>query len=539
MKKQSMAKGFAILSVGTMISKILSLVYVPLLTRILGGSEPLGVYNVAYQIYALIYVLTNAGIPTAISKLVSEFVATRDYKDSVKSFRMCRTILMLLGVSMALIMYFASGTIASLMNFPQAKFAVMALSPAILFTSISSTYRGYFQGNSNMTPTAVSQIIEQIFNLIFSLTFAAIFLKEGVAQACAGATVGTTLGAFASAVYLMVTYEIGRKKGIHIRNPEGVRRKSNKQILNKIINYALPITVCIGMQNLGTLFDTSNTKTRLLVAGFKDHKATSLVGNLAQYQPLINVPITVLTQLAVVILPAISAAMAIKDKKTVASKINFAFRLCFIIAIPSAVGLSVLSNPIYKAIYPSSVAGYRIMLMGAEVLVFMCLLQIQTSILQGVGKLYTVTIYSLIGVAVKIFTNYILVSIPNINVYGTIIGSIVGFSTTILLNYFLMKKSMRVKFHMFRFMKKPILASIFMGGASYGVYYALNFVIMYITKVSYMANLVALICAMVAAVIVYAVVLIVVGGIRKSDMELMPGALKRRVPIKIMAIMRK
>ncbi|KHD35631.1 sporulation protein SpoVB [Clostridium acetobutylicum] len=539
MKKQSTVKGFAVLSIGTMISKVLSLVYVPLLTRILGGAEPIGIYNVSYQIYVFVYVLTNAGIPTAISKLVSEFVATKNYKDSVKSFRMCRAILIFLGIVMSVIMFFASGIIASFMNFPQAKLAVMALSPAILFTSVSSTYRGYFQGNGNMTPTAVSQVLEQFFNIVFSLVFAAFLLKNGIAQACAGATVGTTLGAFVSALYLMITYEIARKRETHIKNPEGVKRKSNRKILNKIVNYALPITICIGMQNLGTLFDTSNTKSRLLAAGFLEHKATALVGNLAQYQPLINVPITVLTQLAVVILPAISAAVAVKDKKTMVGKINFAFRLCFIIAIPSAVGLSALSNPIYKAIYPSSVSGYRIMLMGAEVLVFMCLLQIQTSILQGVGKLYLVTLYSLIGVAVKILTNYVLVAIPGINIYGTIIGSIVGFSTTIILNYLLMKRSMRVKFHMFRFMRKPIIASILMGGASYGVYYAFNFVILYVTKIQYIANLIGLIFAMVAAVVVYGVVLVFVGGIRKSDMELMPGVLRRRIPSKIVAMMRR
>ncbi|PJI07313.1 MULTISPECIES: putative polysaccharide biosynthesis protein [Clostridium] len=540
MKKQSTSKGFAVLSMGTIVSKLLSLLYVPLLTKILGGSTSVGIYSVSYQIYAFVYVLTNAGVPVAISKLVSEFVATKNYKDANKSFKMCRAILITLGLVMGLIMFVFAKYIAVAMKFPQAKLSVMALSPAILFTSISSTYRGYFQGNGNMVPTAVSQVLEQFFNTIFSLAFAALLLKNGVEQACAGATVGTTLGAFVSALYLIITYGMDRRNGIGRTNPEGVRRRSSRAILNRIANYAFPITVCIGMQNLGNLLDTTNTKARLLIAGIQDYKATGLVGSLAQYQTLINVPIAVLSALAVAILPAISAAVAVRDRKKVAGKINYAFRLCFVIAIPSAVGLSILSKPIYKFIYSNSLSGYKIMLMGAEVLIFMCLLQVQTSILQGAGKLYSVTLYSIIGIVVKISTNYILVANSKINIYGTIIGSILGFSTTILLNYLLMKKSMHhVKFHMFRFIKKPLFASIFMGGAAYGVYYILNFSIGYVLKVQYLVNLIALMVAMLAAVVVYGIVLVFIGGIRKRDMESMPSKLKRHIPNRIMNMMRE
>ncbi|WP_234118705.1 putative polysaccharide biosynthesis protein [Clostridium hydrogenum] len=539
MKEQSTAKGFAILSMATIIQKILSLLYVPFLVKILGGSAPYGIYYAAYQIYAFIFVLTNAGIPVAISKLVSEFVAVKNYKDAVKSFKLARFVLIIIGTIMSIMLFALARPLAGLMKMPKASLAVMALGPSIFCTSVSSAYRGYFQGRGNMTPTAVSQLLEQIVNTTLSLVFAALLLRYGVEAACAGATVGTTFGALVSAIYLIVTYE----KNKHFRIPkeyyeQAKRKHSSKQILRKIANYGVPITLCIGMQNAGNLVDTGNTKSRLLAGGFADDKATGLFGMLGQYQTLMNVPIAIISTLSVTILPAISAAVAVKDKRALSNRINYAFRVCFLIAIPSAVGFSIMSLPIYKVIYPSTSAGFRIMFLGSFILVLMSLVQIQTSILQGIGKIYNVTIYSIIGIVVKIVTNYILIAIPTINVYGTIIGSFLGFSTTIFLNYRLMKKSMRVKFGMLKHAVKPLISSIIMGGAVCIVYTVINLALTLVIKKAYFDNLVAFVFAVIAGVFVYIACLAITRGIRKSDLDSFPSKIRKLIPRPIMELIK-
>ena len=163
MKKQSTSKGFAILSAAGMFVKILSLLYIGSLQRII-TKEGYGYYLVAYQIYVFIYVLTNAGIPVAISKIISEFTAVKNYKDAVRSFKIARLLLLCLGIVMTLVLI-ALAHIITGRRLENSYWAILALSPAILLTSIASAYRGYFQGRANMTPTAISQVIEQVIDL--------------------------------------------------------------------------------------------------------------------------------------------------------------------------------------------------------------------------------------------------------------------------------------------------------------------------------------------------------------------------------------
>lgn len=206
MKTQSTTKGFAILSAAGMAVKLISLLYVPLLLSII-GEDGYGVYAIAYSVFAFIYVITNTGLTSAISKLVSELIALKNYKDAAKAFKMARLMLLAIGIVMSVFMLGLARPLSRFMNMPRSYLAIGALAPAVLFTSLASAYRGYFQGRGNMTATAVSQIIEQVMNIIFSLLFAALWRKYGIEAACAGGTVGTTLGAVASFIYLIRFYE--------------------------------------------------------------------------------------------------------------------------------------------------------------------------------------------------------------------------------------------------------------------------------------------------------------------------------------------
>lgn len=526
MKEQSTTKGFAILSAAGMIVKILSLLYIPFLIAII-GDEGYGIYGSAYQVYVFIYVLTNSGIPVAISKLISELTAVGNYKDAVKSFKIARFLLLLLGTVMAVIMLIFAGSFAHLVN-PKAYYSILALAPCVLFTSIASAYRGYFQGRGYMTPTAVSQIIEQTINTIFTLVFAALLIKFGVEAGCAGGTVGSTLGALFSVAYLILFYERNKGIKVHRKNTDiEIRRLSNKQIVKKIINYGIPITLSVGLTYAGNLIDVWNTRSRLVAAGMTGTEASVLYGYLMKYTQLMNVPIALITSLCAAILPAIAGAAALGDKKRVREKINYAFRLSFLISIPSAFGLTVLSDPIYKLLVFRG--GSNIMKIGSIVLVLMAVMQIQITILQSLGKLYTATLYSFIGIVFKITANYFLIAVPSINILGAVFGSIIGYLIPVILNHRMIKKTLRVRFSLLYHGYKPIISSLLMSVVVYIIYHNLIYIISFINK-GYIANAVSAVIAIIAGMFTYLFALILTGGIRKSDINGLPRKITRIIP---------
>lgn len=527
MKEQSTTKGFAALSAAGMMVKILSLLYIPFLRIVIGG-EGYGIYSAAYQVYAFVFVLTNSGIPVAISKLVSELIAVRNYRDAVKSFKIARFGLLLIGIVMSALLLVFAMPLANAVHYRKAYLSLAVLTPAVLFTSIASSYRGYFQGRANMTPTAISQVLEQVVNTVFTLVFAAYFMKFGVEVGCAGGTIGTSLGALCSATFLIFYYEKNKK----FKVPKGfshieVKRFTTKQLVRRIILYAVPVTICVGMTYAGNLVDLYNTKVRLMAGGFQDTQATILYGFLVIYQQLMNVPIAIITSLSAAILPAISAAAAVRNKKLVKGRIDYSFRLCFLVALPSAVGLAVLSEPIFSLFKCNG--GSYLMTYGSVVLILMSVMQIQTTILQSIGRLFTATYYSVIGIAFKITVNYFLIAIPKINILGAVFGSIVGFLIPVILNHRIIKKSLNIKQNIISQAVKPALSSALMGIAVYIIYFNLH-VLFNIVKRGYVSNAFATILSVIVGGYVYLFCLIITGGITRKDLESIPKKLVRFFP---------
>lgn len=527
MKEQSTSKGFAILSAAGMLVKVLSLLYIPFLIAII-SDDGYGIYTAAYQVYAFVYVITNTGIPSAISKLISELTAVGNYRDAVRSFKIARVMLLSLGVIMTVLMAMLAQPLSRITT-PKAYLAILALSPCVLFTSVASAYRGYFQGRKNMTPTAISQVMEQIMNTIFTLVFALVLVKYGVEAGCAGGTIGTTLGAFIAMMFLIFYYE----KNKTFRVPRGygsgekVRRLSNKFIVKKILSYGIPITLAVGMTYAGNLVDTMNTMGRLAVAGMSEKNSTILFGYLVKYQQLMNVPIAIITSLCCALLPAISSANALKDRAQVKDKVNYAFRVSFLISVPSAVGLAVISEPIYQML--KFRGGSYLMTMGSVVLVLMSIVQIQTTILQSIGKLYTTTFYSFIGILFKIAANYALIAVPGINIKGAVIGSIIGYLIPIALNHRIINRTLKVRVNLARQISRPLAASAFMGVCVYIVQFDMSYLLGFLSH-GYVTNAIATICSIVVGAMAYLFALAFTGGIRKRDLQSMPRKITRFIP---------
>jgi stage V sporulation protein B len=526
MKEQSTTKGFAILSAAGMATKVLSLLYIPFLLRII-GDVGYGIYGASYQIYAFVFVITNSGIPVAISKLISELNATGNYRDSIRGFKIARFMLIMLGIVMSIFLVVFAMPLAKLTKYKSAYLSLISLAPAILFTSVSSAYRGYFQGNGNMTPTAVSQVIEQALNIVFSLIFAAFLIKYGVEVGCAGSTIGTSVGALISASFLMMCYS-QYSKSLKWKNSQyTVIKITTRQIVRKIINYGIPITLCVGMTYAGNVVDLMNTKSRLIFGGFTEDTATMLYGFLVKYQQLLNVPIAIISSLAMAILPAISAASVVNDKLEVKNRINYSFRLCFLVAIPCAVGLAILSQPIFSLL--KFRGGAYIMRFGSIVLVFMAVMQIQTTILQGIGKLYVATVYSILGITFKIAVNYYLIAKPHINILGAIVGTIIGYLIPIILNHKKINESLKVNINMITHAVRPLISSIVMGIIVFFVYYILNMLTGFMS-IEYISNAIATIISILVGMFVYVFMMVSIGGVTKRDLDNMPSTVKRFIP---------
>lgn len=529
MKTQETTKGFAVLSVAALLVKILSLLYVPLLYKII-GEEGYGVYYASYSVFVFIYIVTTTGIPTAISKQVTELVSVNNYKDAIKTFKIARVIMIITGSIMTLLMIIFSKNLAAYVEYDKANYSIIALAPTILFSAVRSAYMGYYQGQDNMTPRAVSQVIEQIINVIFSLLFAYLWVSHGLEIACMGATIGTPLGALVTLIYFIIYYKNHRKITIPL-NPDikKVRRYSNKQLTKKVISYTIPITTCWGLQYLGNLYETKILKLRLLFSGFSDSKSTVLYGYLGKYTTLVNVPITIVGSLSAAVLPLISRAAALGSTKDVKEGVDYTFKTTFLIALPSAVGLMVLSRPVYILFGRRFTSGYQLMTYGALALVLTSVIQVQTTILQSMGRLYKTTYNMVIGIIVRLILDYILVSYTQINIYGAIISSYIGFSVTVMLNDISIKRWTGIKYSITEYAYKPALSSIFMGFCSLFSYYYLNKLFLMILGV-YISNLLAVVIAVVIGIISYTYFMVIIGGIKKEDLSNLPNRMVKLIP---------
>jgi stage V sporulation protein B len=528
MKKQSTMGGFAILSSAVLIVKILSLIYLPFLNSIL-GKEGYGIYQAAYLVFVLIFAITTSGLPQAISKIVSELSAVGNLKDAVKAFRMARFILFTTGIIMSIFLYFSAGFLAK--ESPKSYLAILALSPTIIFATLTSSYRGYFQGRENMIPTAISQVLEQVVNIFFTLLLSYLLLRHGIEAATAGGTFATTIAAVFASIYLIYTYKKNREDKITKFHDPTVERHTNKELFKQIIYYSLPLTIYQGLFYVGNLIDFDISQTRLVHTGFSKPESIAMFGFLTKTTQLIGVPNAIILSLSVAILPAISAAAARKEHKNVKNKIYSSFKICFLISIPSAVGLSVLSSQIFRVM--SFGGGANILALGAYILIIMSCVQVFSAILQGLGKLYMVTFFLIFGVVGKIVTNYFLIGIHDINIMGAIGGNVVYYTVPLILDNIILIKILKIKINVFVYAIKPAIASAMMGIILFLSYNVMHKALELVTK-NYISCAIPTFIAILLGSYTYFFVMAQIGGIRTNDMNMLPSKLKRILPNSIL-----
>ena len=520
-------RGFLILSIAGLLTKVISVFYIPLLQRII-GLDGYGIYQNCYEVFLFVYAVTNLGTQPAIAKVVAELTALEKPNDAVRTLKIARTILALVGAVLTLLLMICAFPIGRLIGNPAASYGILMLAPSIFVTSLLSSYRGYFQGRNSMTAIAVSQVLEQVINILISLTCAFFLVKISVEYGSAGGTIGTSIGALIACLYMVYIYSVRKFEEDSLEAQGGNKRVRTKHIIKKLIKYGLPITLSAGLQNFGSLVDMVNVNARLAAAGFNLQQSQVLYGVLGRYKTLLSVPLIVVTALGTTVLPAVAAAMALKDKKEIRRKTTFAYRLTFLITIPAAVGLSALGKEVFELLYGTD-QGFNLMVTGSVVLVLMAIVQIQTVVLQSMNKLYFVLGTFGIGIVAKIIANFILVGIPEINILGVVAGNFLWFAIPMLLNQRALRKVLRVKIPLFRNLTKPLIASGLMALAIYGMKQPIGIIIQ-ITNGGIVLRGITTLFIIGIGSFVYLYSIILFGGIKKGDIDSISPRIFRMLP---------
>lgn len=521
-------KGTAVLGIAGILVKILGAVFKIPLTALI-GVEGMAYYGYAYPLYALFLVIATAGIPVAISRLVSERIAINDYESAQRVFKVSRWLLMFIGIFAFVVCFFGAEFMADYVFKDQgAILPVKAIAPALIFVPVMSAYRGYFQGRQNMNPTAISQFVEQIFRVAVGLVLAFLFVKDGLEKAAAGATFGATVGSAAGLGVIMLIYAFNKrairyhvKMSIRAARTSGERRKHEKTmtIVKQILTIAIPITIGASILPLVNFADSTIVTRRLLDGGFSEIDARNLWGQLSAYcNTMVGLPQVITQAIAVAMVPAIAAAYKLKDKKEIHENINLGMRVSMIIGMPCAAGMMALAKPILLLLFPTEPESA---INAAPTLAIMCinvalmaLLQTSNGILQGVNKQALPMKNLAIGAVGKVVLTYILVAIPAINIKGAAIGSVFVYAVALLLNMRDMKRHTGVKVDFTLTFLKPTIAAGLMGLCAFGSY-KLVFSLLG-------SNSMSTLVAIAIGVVVYCVLILATKAITKEEIGRMP-----------------
>ncbi|NLM45561.1 MAG: polysaccharide biosynthesis protein [Firmicutes bacterium] len=521
MSRQSVVRGTAILTLAGLVARIVGAFFRIALAALI-KDEGVGLYQMAYPVYSTLLAISTAGIPTAISKLVSENLAHGNYRGAYKTFRVAQTMLAVSGLVIFAFMFFGAEIFISLFRLdPRAYLPVVAMSPAVFFVTLMSAYRGFFQGQLQMLPTAISQITEQLGRVVSALVLVLLFLPSGLQQAAAGASFGAAVGAFLGLAVLVATWWRQKNSFQAAIGKQTLQdRQSAAGIVARILSLAVPITLGSLVLPLISLADLSLVPQRLAAAGFDNTRATELYGQLTgMATPLVHIPTIITTALAVSLVPAISEATALGRRRQLQEKAYLAVWLTLLLGIPCAAGLYLLADPICLLLYNNGEAGSVLAVMAFGV-VFLTLYQTTSGILQGIGRTMEPVVTLFLGAVVKTVLTWVLTANPAFHIRGAALATVLGFGVAAILNMYRLQHLTGMPLRAGETLLKPLAAACVMGAAVVYLYYKLEAAFM--ARGFGRAGDAATCFSIAAGVCIYFLVLLLTGGIKREGLLLLP-----------------
>jgi len=500
---------------------------VPLTNNLLGDAGN-SIYGTAYSLYNFFFVLSSAGMPAAVSKMVAERHSVGQHREAHRVFKLSMLFGCTMGLLCMLLMFFCASPVLTMMDNPRGLLSVQILVPSILIVSVMSVYRGYFQGMGSTVPTAISQIIEGIFNTLFSLLLAYLWMQsttdvdQKLVHGAAGATAGTTISTGVGLLVMIGFYFLLKPrimKGIK-HSPKEQDPISARDLMKEILRITFPIIAGTAIMTISNLIDIGMVMRRLGTVGLWTKDEIESMNGILQGKvfTITTLPVSISTALATAVIPSIAASAAKKQHGEVKKKINMSFRVAMLISMPSAVGIFVLADPILRLLFSNVPAGGAVLQVGAISIIFLALTQIVTGTLQGIGKVKIPMIGVLLGVGVKIIVNYFLLAVPSINIMGAVIGTICCYIVAGAFDWYMLVKHTKTKPDFMGILVKPLIAAVVMGLAVYVVYYLIYYLLP--------SNAIATLMSIVVGIVVYFVYMIVLGGLKRDDIVVLPGGKK-------------
>ena len=456
MNKQSLLKGTIILGLAGILTRFLGLFFRwPLIMLI--GDEGIGYYQMSYPLY-MFFIAMASGIPVAMSKMISERNAVNDIEGIFQVMKESTLLMMIIGIGTTLSLFFFANPIISLLKWDsKAYYSLIGISFAPMVISFITIFRGFFQGFQNMTPSAVSQILEQVGRVAVGVGLAIFLLPKGIEYSAGGAAFGATAGAVLGGSYLFTKYK-------NVKKQYGIKKiKTNPEVLNIILKIAIPISLGTTVGSIMNLIDSILVPQKLLQSGLTSTESTILYAQLTgKASVIVNVPLTLSMAICTSLIPIIAENFILKKHAELEEKMHVAMKMATVIALPCAFGLFFLSEPILRLIFPGRSEGGEILRYLSLSIPFIIVTQTTTSILQGTGNYIKPVVNLLMGCIVKVILTCILVPIENINIYGAIIASISAYTTTAILNLITLKLALKIKLKFYEILIKPAYASTMM-----------------------------------------------------------------------------
>ena len=545
-RKNTFFGGVAILMVGSLLVKLIGAVYKIPLGNLLSNESYVD-FNTAYNVYNLFLTIATAGLPVALSKTVSEAHALGRQNQVDRVFSVAFKAFLFMGLVSFVAMSVFARPLSVLMGDDSAVWCVLALSPSVLCVCVMASFRGYYQGHSNMLPTAVSQIIESLGKLVFGLVLAWAVLSflpgaETYRQrmAAAGAILGISIGSVIALVYIVAHYfrDRFRRRG----QAAADRPEAGASILVRLLKLAIPITLGSAAISLVTIIDTKIVLS-LLERMYTDlpqlispeavaqqltdggvrpelYMAQGLKGIYDKCMAIYNLPSQLMVAITASVIPAVSACLARRDFRAASATSESALRIGMILALPMGAGLFALGGPITQLLFPgqmdSSIAGPIMSVLGLAT-VFVCVMSLCNSILQANGRVGLPVLAVAVGGVVKIAVNYLLVGNYDINIKGAPIGTLACFAVVAALDMFFIRRVVPTPPSFLRAFAKPLVASALMGAAAWAMCGLVG---------RYVGPRLGCLVGIAAGVVVYFALVVLLKVFSKEDLELMPGGEK-------------
>lgn len=543
-KKDGFIMQAGILAAASIICRVIGLLYKSPLTAII-GDEGNGYYTTAYNIYTIILLISSYSIPSAISKVLAQRIALKEYRNAQKVFRCAIFYVMVIGGAASLVLFFGAPFLVKGNSVP----VLRIFAPTIFFYGLLGVLRGYFQAHRTMLQTSISQILEQILNAAVSMGAAYLLIrlaseKDESTQAmygAAGSALGTGSGVVVALLFMWAIYLMNRKvinKRAAFDRSE--HEESYQDIFKVIMMVVTPFILSTCIYNLTTSLDQSIYLHFMVdVKKMTTVEATTNYGIFAGKAVVIsNIPIALSSAMSSAIMPTVASTYAQGAVKQTKKKVASAVKVTMLISIPAAVGIGVLARPVVLLLFPqrTSLEMASGLLQGLAVtIIFYALSTLTNAVLQGIGRVNTPVVNAAVSLAVQTAVLIPVLWFTELGLYGVVIATAVYSFLMCVLNSISMRKHLGYRQELDRTIFRPLFSSVLMGAAAWGSYTGIAYLLKQVMHSEYFVNMISLLAAVLIGALLYFILIIRLRAVKEADLKGLP---KGRLVVKLAKKMR-